>query len=147
MSGSVEKASAEFQQAAATLSGKLDTIANMNDTFSKAREVFATTSERLNNISDQLLTTMRNIVAEQNKLRALLLGKMDGLQGTIDLVRVDLRSNWTTADFAISNSRHVREEAEKMMSMVSALQKQQQILSAQVDELRKDALDKRQSDT
>lgn len=84
----------------------------------------------------------KDVSTAQDKLRAALLAKMDGLQGTMDLVRQDVRNSWNTADFALSNSRNIREESDKLLNMISTMQRQQQLLTSQVEELRRNAADK-----
>ena len=85
---------------------------------------------------------IQNLIAEQDKLRGMLLAKMDGLQGTMDLVRQDTRNAWNTADFSISNSRHAREETDKLLGLISSMQRQQQLLTSQVEELRRSAIER-----
>ncbi len=60
----------------------------------------------------------------------------------MDLVRQDVRNSWNTADFAIINSHHTREETDKLLNLISTMQKQQQLLTSQVEELRRNAVDK-----
>ena len=64
----------------------------------------------------------------------------------MDLVRQDTRNAWNSAGFAIThgvgNNHQIREEMEKLLAMISGVQRQQQILTSQVEELRRNAAEK-----
>ncbi len=113
--------------------------AEMLEGYGVAKALFAENSTNLKRVSEQILPLMDRIVSEQATLRAVLLGKMDGFQGTMELVREDTRNAWGTADFAIVNSRDAREESDKLVSLISVMQRQQQRLASQVGDLRRKA--------
>lgn len=89
-----------------------------------------------------MLPIVQKLATDLDRLRVVALGKLDGLQGTVDLVREDVRNSWSTANFAITNSRHARDETDKVLSLISTMQRQQQLLTSQVDGLRKAAVEK-----
>ena len=64
----------------------------------------------------------------------------------MDLVRQDTRNAWNSADFAIThsvgNNHQMREEMEKLLAMISGVQRQQQLLTSQVEELRRGAAER-----
>jgi len=145
----------DFDAKAAALDKKIEIMTNLATIVAGGYETLADLAKKstvlasenavsLTSIREQIMPILQDMVTKQDKLRAVLLGKMDGLQGTMDLVREDTRNAWATADFAISNTRHVREETEKLLSMISIMQKQQQLLTSQVEELRRNANDKEQ---
>ena len=77
---------------------------------------------------------------------ALILRKTESLQDTMDLVRQDTRNAWNSADFAIThsvgNNHQIREEIEKLLAMISGMQRQQQFLTSQVEEPRRGAAER-----
>ena len=95
---------------------------------------------------DQILPLVQRISAEQDQLRALILRKTESLQDTMDSFRETTRSVRNTADFAIThsvgNSSQTREEVEKLLAITLGVQRQQQILTSQVEELRRSAAEK-----
>jgi hypothetical protein len=62
--------------------------------------------------------------------------RIDRMQGTIDMLREDMRVNWGTADFAISNSKNVRGDVDMLLTLISQMERRHQTLAAQVEELR-----------
>lgn len=90
----------------------------------------------------QLSDEQDKLLSSHDKLRGVMLGKMEGLQGTMDIVRQDVRNAWRTADFAISNSRNTREESDKLLDLISTMQTQHQLLASQVEVLRRAAAEK-----
>lgn len=97
-------------------------------------------------LRERLLPLVEQVTAEQTQLRALILRKTESLQDTMDLVRQDTRNAWNTADFAIphgvGSNHQTREEIEKLLAMISGMQRQQQILTSQVEELRRGAAER-----
>lgn len=94
----------------------------------------------------------KDLNEQQAKLRSVLLGKMDGLQGTMDSLRERVQSSWNTADFAITNTHNVRndtsglrDETDKLLIMISNMQRQQNLLESQVEVLRRNAIEKDES--
>lgn len=111
----------------------------LDDAITKIEIVTETTKEDI----------YKNFGEQQAKLRSVLLGKMDGLQGTMDLLRERVQNSWNTADFAITNTRSVRndasdlrDEADKLLAMISTMQRQQNLLESQVEILRRNAVEK-----
>jgi len=136
----------------AELSEKIDAFLNWADPAMAALRLMQETSQQnlqaIQTVREDLLPVVhvlpivQKLATDLDRLRVVALGKLDGLQGTVDLVRQDVRNSWSTADFAITNSRHVREETDKVLSLISTMQRQQQLLTSQVDELRKAAAEK-----
>ena len=97
-------------------------------------------------LRERLLPLVEQVTAEQTQLRALILRKTESLQDTMDLVRQDTRNAWNSADFAIThsvgNNHQIREEMEKLLAMISGVQRQQQLLTSQVEELRRGAAER-----
>lgn len=81
----------------------------------------------------------KELSADLNKMRGLMLGKIDGLQGTMDLVRQDVRNSWQTADYAINNSSNVHDEVKQLRKIISTMQTQYQLLASHVEVLRRSA--------
>lgn len=140
-------------KSASLLSQKIDALHELADAtlnaLGKMQELYREDASALRAIGERVLPVMQglntNLVelsTDVSKLRSVMLGKLDGLQGTVDLVRQDVRNSWSTADFAITNSRNAREETDKVLSLISTMQRQQQLLTSQVDELRKAAAEK-----
>ena len=138
---------------AATLQNRADALQGVADTLSfgitGVREVLDTQRERLKVLNTDVLPALEiiklslgNLEGQIDKLRGVMLGKIDGLQGTTDLVRQDVRNSWQTADFAISNSRNVRDDVEQIQTLISTMQRQYQLLASQVEVLRKNADEK-----
>lgn len=102
--------------------------------------------ENSNVLREKLLPLVEQVTAEQTQLRALILRKTESLQDTMDLVRQDTRNAWNTADFAIThsvgNNHQTREEMEKLLAVLSGVQRQQQVLTSQVEELRRGAAER-----
>lgn len=90
-------------------------------------------------IATEFRPWLEKLEAQLSELRSVSLCRIDDVKGTLDLLREDVRTNWMTADFAISNSRNGREDVDKLIQLVTGLQRSQQMLTSQVDELRKAA--------
>ena len=91
----------------------------------------------------------KNVDEQHAKLRGLLLGRMDGLGAVMSQLRETVRNSWNTADYAIragSNLRNdtngIRDEMDKLLPMISTMQKQQHLLESQVEILRRNAAEK-----
>ncbi len=125
------------------LSGLAQAVAEMSQMVGEAtRQV----TENSNVLREKLLPLVEQVTAEQTQLRALILRKTESLQDTMDLVRQDARNARNTADFSIThsvgNNHQTREEIEKLLAMILGVQRQQQILTSQVEELRRGAAER-----
>lgn len=146
MTESQDKPSSDFAEKFALLNNQLESMMKVAGNLVEIKQGISQVLEDIRGgtkiVEEQVVPLMKRIAVEQEKLRSLIFTRTDSIEGTIALVREDIRNSWSTADYAISNSRHVREESEKLLNMISTMQRQQQILTAQVDELRKSALEK-----
>jgi len=140
MSGSQDSSLAVIMQ---QLQAVLEQVGGLQGSVSLLRQDLLAAQDKLRqDVSTSQNILRQDVSAAQDKLRAALLAKMDGVQGTIDLVRQDVRNSWNTADFAIINSRNMRDETDKLLELISTMQRQQQLLTSQVEELRRNAADR-----
>ena len=148
MTESQDKPSSDFESKFALLNKQIESMMKVAGNLTELKQNMLQIVEDVRSgtkiVQEQILPLMHRIAEEQDKLRSLIFKRTDSIEGTIALVREDIRNSWSTADYAITNSRHVREESEKLLNMISTMQRQQQVLTAQVDELRKSALEKDQ---
>ena len=140
----------DFDAKLALLDGKLEAISNLAQVVTEIVQTYGKAARQMTESSDvvreRLLPLVQRISAEQTQLRALILRKTESLQDTMDLVRQDTRNAWNSADFAIThsvgNNHQMREEMEKLLAMISGVQRQQQLLTSQVEELRRGAAER-----
>ena len=112
---------------------RLDSVGKVAVSMAESRmEEYNRIGVGLASIQTDIIPLLKQLSEEQDKLssshdklRGVMLGKMDGLQGTIDLLRQDVHNSWGTADFAIRNSTNVRDDIDKILNLMSTMQKQQ----------------------
>ena len=96
MSKSDAESVPEVAARAETLDQKMDAMlrlaAGILEWYGVAKALFAEHSTDLKRVSERMPPLMDRIVSEQATLRAVLLGKMDGLQEIMELVREDTRN-------------------------------------------------------
>jgi len=112
-------------------------------------QVFKTSTNIESAISILKQDVYKDVDEQHAKLRGLLLARMDGLRDEMSQLRETVRNSWNTADYAIragSNLRNdtngIRDEMDKLLTMISTMQKQQHLLESQVEILRRSAAEK-----
>ena len=114
------------------------------------REQVAKFIEKIEESISSLREEIREDFSEQQaKLRGVLMAKMDGLQSIMDMLRERVQNSWNTADFAITSGRNLRndtsnlrDETDRLLTMISTMQKQQNLLESQVEVLRRNIAEK-----
>ena len=140
----------DFDAKLALLDGKLEAISNLAQVVTGIVQTYGKAARQMTESSDvvreRLLPLVQRISAEQDQLCALILRNTESLQDTMDLVRRVCRNGWNSDDFAIThsvgNNHQIREEMEKLLAMISGVQRQQQLLTSQVEELRRGAAER-----
>jgi len=87
-------------------------------------------------VEEILVEQLVKLGETQEGIRVSVMERIDRMQGTIDMLREDMRVNWGRADFAISNSKNVRGEVDMLLTLISQMERRHQTLAAQVEELR-----------
>jgi len=128
LSASSERAN----QQQASLHAKLDNLLSNTRQLNEAVDALRTRVDAKNT----------QFTEAHNELRTSIFSKLDRIQGTIDLVKEDINVNFASSHTALSNSRPGRQETENLAQMIYAMQRQYKLLAAQLEEMRKDNLDR-----
>jgi chromosome segregation ATPase len=112
----------------------LDALQQLGAKFDEFRSEFDEFQPRILGLVQAKSDELRS---ELLKTRAEIMGRIDRLQGTVELVREDARLNWATADTTINRTRNSREDIDDLQKQIAAMQRRYQTLEALVEELRK----------
>jgi chromosome segregation ATPase len=90
----------------------------------------------LSELGSSVGDSIRQVAADQTRLRVEVMARIDRLQTTIELVREDARVNWATADTALTRVKNYREEIDHLTAIITAMERRHQTLATVVDGLR-----------
>lgn len=126
--------------------GQIKVVAEQNEQHEQFTKLIDKVEQSINTLKEDI---HKDFGEQQAKLRGALMAKMDGLQNIMDILRERVQNSWNTADFAITSGRNLRndtnslrDETDKLLTMISTMQKQQNLLESQVEVLRRNAAEK-----
>jgi uncharacterized protein YoxC len=70
------------------------------------------------------------------KTRMEIMDRIDRLQGTVDLVRDDIKVNWAATNTAFNRNMSTRDDIDGVLQTIAAMERRYQTLMAMVQELR-----------
>ena len=125
---------------------QMQIVARQNEQREQVAKFIEKIEESISSLKEEI---RKDFSEQQAKLRGVLMAKMDGLQSIMDMLRERVQNSWNTADFAITSGRNLRndtnslrDETDKLLTMISTMQKQQNLFESQVEVLRRNIAEK-----